>query len=162
IAVAYQVPTADAEYNIIKSAFGLYNLSQRKWVYQDRILLEPQRGGVVDWCPVIHEEKIYWNANRDIICSDLRTGAEIWRESFRQDFRFTPLIVEDNKVIANNEDTWLYALNAKTGTEIWKTPSAGTSSHLVCLDGYIYYIGGGDGSLHAVELSTGKRIWKLK
>lgn len=162
IAVAYQVPTVDAQYNVIKSAFGLYNLDKKEWMYKDRILLEPQPGGVVDWCPVIYEEKIYWNANRDIVCNDLRTGREIWRKAFRQDFLFTPLIIAENKIIANNEDTWLYAMDVNTGAELWKTKSAGTSSHLVYLDGYVYYIGGGDGLLHAVDVSNGKTVWKLK
>jgi|GEM_PF-523065 len=162
IAVAYQVPAADAQYNVIKSAFGLYNLNKKEWIYKDRMLLEPQRGGVVDWCPVIYGEKIYWNANRDIVCNDLYTGREIWRKAFRQDFLFTPLIIAENKVIANNEDTWLYALDINTGAELWKTSSAGTSSHLVYLDGYVYYIGGGDGFLHAVDISNGKTVWRLR
>ncbi len=159
--VAYQVPTKDAEYNVIKTAFGLYNLHKKEWIYKDRILLEPQPGGVVDWCPVIYEGKMYWNANRDIVCNDLGTGEEIWRKSFPQDFLFTSLIVVENKVIANNEDTWLYAMDINSGAELWKTKSSGTSSHLVYLDGYVYYIGGGDGLLHAVEVSSGKTLWKL-
>ncbi|MDT4849560.1 Outer membrane protein assembly factor BamB [compost metagenome] len=162
IVTAYQVPTAEAEYNVIKSAFGLYNPGKKEWVYKDRMLLEPQRSGVVDWCPVIYEGKIYWNANRNIICNDLRTGREIWRKAFRQDFLFTPLIIAENRVIANNEDTWLYALDVNTGAELWKSPSAGTSSHLVYLEGYVYYIGGGDGLLHAVDISNGKTLWKLR
>jgi outer membrane protein assembly factor BamB len=161
IVVAYQVPTPEAQFNIIKTAFGLYNLGKREWQYKDQILLQPQSGGVVDWCPVIYEEKIYWNANRDIVCNDLRTGREIWRKAFRQDFLFTPLIIAENKVIANNEDTWLYAMNVNTGAEIWKTKSAGTSTHLIYQDGYVYYVGGGDGLLHAVDVSNGKTMWKL-
>lgn len=161
IVVAYQVPTVDAVYNIIKTAFGLYNLEKKQWIYKDLILLEPQPGGVVDWCPVIHNGKVYWNANRDIICNDLRTSKEIWRKAFRADFLFTPLIIAENKVIANNEDTWLYAMDVNTGTELWRVKSAGTSSHLVYLDGYVYYAGGGDGLLHAVDVSNGKKMWKL-
>ena len=161
IAVSYQAPVADGEYNMITCAFGLYNLDKKEWMYKDQVLLKPQRSGVVDWCPVIYDGKIYWNANRDIVCNDLRTGREIWRKAFRQDFLFTSLIIEENKVIANNEDTWLYALDVNKGAELWKTPSAGTSSQLIYLDGYVYYTGGGDGLLHAVDVSDGKTMWKL-
>jgi hypothetical protein len=38
--VDYQTPTAEARYNYIRSVFGLYNLTKKRWVYKDVEIFE--------------------------------------------------------------------------------------------------------------------------
>ena len=111
--------------------------------------------------PVIYNNKIYANISRELVCHDLVTGKQIWSKQFTQDFMFSGFIIADDKIIANNEDTYTYCLNPDTGHTIWKEESAGTSGRMSYLNGIVYFAGGSTGYLHAIDISTGKTVWKL-
>lgn len=147
---------------MIRSAYGLYNLSKKTWVYKDIELIHPHPGSVVDHLPVIYENKVYHSVGRYITCHDLRTGEKLWSYPFAQEFLTSGFVVAEGLVVANNEDTYIYGLDANSGRYIWREKSLGTSTKLVYQDGYVYYAGGGDGLLHPVEVKTGKTEWKLR
>jgi outer membrane protein assembly factor BamB len=52
-------------------------------------------------------------------------------------------------------------LDIHTGKLLWKEQNTGTCSELTYLNGVLYYLGGGDGLLHAVDAQTGKHLWKI-
>ncbi|HEX9650870.1 MAG TPA: PQQ-binding-like beta-propeller repeat protein, partial [Cyclobacteriaceae bacterium] len=52
--------------------------------------------------------------------------------------------------------------NAWSGNLLWEEKSAGRPSELKILNGIVYFTTGGDGRLHALDIQTGKHIWKLK
>jgi outer membrane protein assembly factor BamB len=160
--VDYQRPTAQAAYNYIRSVYGLYNLSKKVWVYKDVPLIEPHPGSVVDHMPVIYENKVYHAVGRYITCHNLLTGERVWDRPFAQDFLSSGFIVAEGLVVANCEDTYIYGHNSGSGAEVWREKSSGTSTKLLYQDGYVYYAGGGDGLLHAVEVKTGKTEWRLR
>jgi outer membrane protein assembly factor BamB len=74
---------------------------------------------------------------------------------------FSGFIIEDDKIIANNEDTHTYGISPENGSILWKTESSGTSGRISYLNGIAYFVGGSSGKLHAIDVSTGEHVWKI-
>ena len=45
---------------------------------------------------------------------------------------------------------------------MWKVESGGTTSPIAFMNGVAYFSGGSDGRLNAIDVATGRYIWKLK
>ena len=148
----------------IKSLLGLYNFSKKEWVYENIDLVTPTQSSGLSHYPIIFEGKVYMNFGNVIVCHDLYTGQKVWEKSFPLDFLFSGFIVEDGIVVANCENSILYGLDAQTGSEVWQGEGAGTSSYLAdrCLNGIVYFSGGSTGNIHAVDIETGKSVWRLE
>ncbi|MCU0428149.1 MAG: PQQ-binding-like beta-propeller repeat protein [Candidatus Kapabacteria bacterium] len=138
--------------------FTLFNLTQGKEIYTST--LPGDTSGVFFLPPTIHEGKLYFPSGSYILAFDLFTGKLLWKERFPSLFSGSGIIYYDGMIIGNCEDTFMYALDAKTGKQLWATKTSGTSSRLFEMNGVIYFTGGGDGLLHAVDAKTGKHIWK--
>ena len=106
--------------------------------------------------------KVFVAPTTSIIAYEGKTGEELWSTSFPDGFTFSGYIAADGKILANCEDTYLYALDAETGRELWQEKSSGTSSKMLAHNGVVYFVGGGDGLLHAVEIETGRHLWKIR
>jgi len=145
------------------SYLGLYNLTQKVWVYEKAQLNEPAQNGVLLQPITMYEGKAYMNVGYDLICHDVWTGEQVWKHSFTRDFLFSGFLVEDGRVIANCEDKVLYCYDANSGGLLWKGEGAGTSSRLEgrYLNEVVYFSGGSSGFLHAVDARNGKTVWKL-
>ena len=139
---------------------GLYNYSKKVMVYDGKPLTinVPFYGSGP---AVIYQGKAYYSPAKSLICIDVYTGKQLWKRDFSEGFTFSRYIIAEDKVLANNEDTYLYALDPETGRQLWKEKSSGTSSPMAYLNGVVYFVGGGDGLLHAVEVATGKHLWRL-
>ena len=140
---------------------GLYNYSKKKMVYDGKPLTinVPFYGSGP---AVIYQGKAYYSPAKSLICIDVYTGEQLWKRDFSEGFTFSRYIIAEGKVLANNEDTYLYALDPETGQQLWKEKSSGTSSPMAYLNGVVYFVGGGDGLLHAVDIETGKHLWRLQ
>ena len=145
---------------VVNSYLGLYNASTQQWVYE-RKLMAPSTTNSSAYEPKIYNNKLYAWVGKNIVCHNLDTGEQIWRKSFPQDFLFSGFIIEDDKIIANNEDTYTYCLNPENGNIIWKTESSGTSGRMSYLNGIVYFVGGSTGKLHAIDVSNGEHVWKI-
>jgi len=147
---------------VVKPYFGLYDNYLKEWVW-DRVLITPPKySNIIDFPPVIENDRIYAVVDNCLVCYDLNFGKEIWVSKFSGNFLFSGFILEDGKVIANNEDTNMYALDAETGRQLWSVPTAGTSSRMSYLNGVVYMVGGsGGGRLFAIEAATGKILWRI-
>ncbi|MCK4664106.1 MAG: PQQ-binding-like beta-propeller repeat protein [Bacteroidales bacterium] len=156
--ITYAEPLPDWNVN---SFLGLYNIQTEQWEYERKLMAPPTVNSSVFHTPVIYDNKVYANVGKNLVCHDLYTGEQLWIKSFTQDFLFSGFIIEENKIIANNENLTLYCLDPETCSEIWTGEGAGTSSRMSYLNGIIYFVGGSDGKFHAVDISTGKTIWRL-
>ena len=105
---------------------------------------------------------MYCATGRGLACYDPLTGEPIWSASFPQGFGSSGFIIADNKLIANCEDTFTYCLDPLTGRQLWQEKSSGTSTPISYLNGVVYFSGGGDGRLHAIDATTGKHLWRVK
>lgn len=156
--VTYSEPLPNWEVN---SFFGLYNTLSNTWLWERKLLSEPTVNTSVHTPPLIYNNKAYANVGKEIVCHDLETGEQVWKRQFMQDFMFSGFIIVENKLIGNNEDGILYCLNPDTGDIIWQTQGSGTSSRLSYLNGVVYFVGGADVKLHAVDINKGETVWLL-
>lgn len=96
------------------------------------------------------------------------TGRVLWKYDTRQDgepaqFHGDPLLTED-LVVTGSDSTaagYVYAFERKTGTLRWKTAVGGLESDLLRAGGTAFGTTS-EGSLVALELATGKVIWRVE
>ncbi len=137
---------------------ALYNLSKRTWVYDRAVLNEGGTEGA--WSATLHGQYMYFSSIRELYCFEVITGRRIWTIPFSQSF--SSLLIAEGKLYGNNEDRFTYCLDPATGRQLWKEQSAGTSTPLTYLNGVLYFLGGGDGKLHAIDANTGKHLWRVE
>ncbi|MES2732085.1 MAG: PQQ-binding-like beta-propeller repeat protein [Bacteroidota bacterium] len=145
----------------VQNYLALYNKTQKAWVYDRIVFTEPGVSEVLDGVPILSDGLIYHSINRTITCHEVLTGKLVWKRTFGGNFLFSGFIKVGNKILANNEGTYLYALNAQTGGDLWQVKSPGTCTRMQELNGVVYYVGGGDGLLYAVDSDTGTVYWKI-
>jgi outer membrane protein assembly factor BamB len=157
----YYLPGSDDQ--VSKSYVGLYNFTDRKWVFE-RIEL-----GNYDWLegftPTIIDNRFYHSLSNGILeCRDLNTGKSIWRnQNLNTQYSVTGFKIVDNKMIVmDDRNRLLSAINVSTGKVFWSVTSAPSISYMSELNGIVYYASSADGRIHAVDIETGKHIWLLK
>lgn len=146
------------DYNYTAYLVGL-DVTSGTETYRTIVYSQTKEGGRA--ITKVDGNKGYSVVGRRIVCTELGTGKIRWFQNFPGDFLFSGFIIVDGTIYANCEDTYLYALDAETGLIKWREKSSGTSSPLFYMDGVLYYVGGGDGMLHAVDAATGKHLWKI-
>ena len=142
----------------VTTASGLYNLSKHTWVY-DRAVMNPGSSEGIN-VPILYNQRGYYGAIRDLVCYDIMTGKVIWQRPYTQGFY--SLIIANGKLYGNNQDRYTYCFDPATGQQIWKEEGSGTSTPLTYLNGVLYFLGGGDGKLHAIDANTGQHLWRVK
>ena len=145
---------------VVKSYLGLYNKSTNQWIYEHKLMAPPTLNTSA-YEPKIYNNKLYAWVGKNIVCHDLETGEQLWIRSFPQDFLFSGFIIAEDKIIANNEDTFTYGLDPENGNTLWKTETSGTSGRMSYLNGIVYFVGGSSGKLHAIDVNTGEEVWRL-
>jgi len=146
---------------IMQSYFGLYDTVSGVWLWERIETTPPQQSNNVWHQPQIVNNKIYAAVCCSIVCHDLSTGKQLWKRNFSNDFMFSGFIIEDGRLIANNEDCFTVCLNLENGSEQWRVKTAGTSGKMSYLNGIVYFVGGSVPRLFGIEASTGKIVWKI-
>ncbi|MGB4850410.1 MAG: PQQ-binding-like beta-propeller repeat protein, partial [Saprospiraceae bacterium] len=143
---------------------GLYNLTDRKWIYEKAHINAPAWNGVLLFPASIYDGKVYMSVGYGLYCHDLWTGNLVWKAKFNAEIFFSGILVENGRVVANCEDKVLYCFGAVNGNLLWTGEGAGTSSPLTdrSLNDIIYFSGGSSGFIHAVDMRNGKTVWKLE
>jgi outer membrane protein assembly factor BamB len=139
------------------SMAALYNFSQRKWIYDRKNVNLDGSNGSINY-PRIYKDRVYY-AGRGLQCYDALTGEKLW--SFSTPDGYTSFRIIDGKLLANCENRYTYCLDPETGQQLWREQSSGSCSNIAYLNGVIYFLGGGDGKLHALDAQTGKHLWRL-
>jgi outer membrane protein assembly factor BamB len=96
-----------------------------------------------------------------VICCNIQDGKQLWKRKFQSGFLTSEIAMMDNLLIANTDDSGIYALNPLTGEIIWQNENGGASSTLFYMDGVIYFTGGGNGLLYAIDVKSGRLLWKI-
>ena len=135
-------------------------------------LKELEGGGFETNWPIISGDKVFLSG-MEIRALDLKTGKILWRYQDKS-VPFFPhgLAVADNKLFVTVNDTdnlqtmktgYVYALDAETGTFLWKTQVAKDPSHSLPLvvEGKVF-VGDDSGTLNALDAETGKILWQKK
>lgn len=143
---------------------SLYNITQKKWVYERIPLLSNVKVGIEsevglgNW-PNIIGERVYFAVGMWVGCYELMTGKRVWFKRLTPASLFSDMIVAEGKLLANGQNAQLYALDSETGNTLWAQRSSGIGSALHYQDGVVYYIASQD--LLATRVSDGKLLWKL-
>jgi hypothetical protein len=160
ILIPYDEIGPQVKYNNARSYFGLYNLSQKKWIYNRAPLSIEEDGGAPSLMPIVDNDKVYMTSFNSVGCFELMTGKRIWQ------FRLTTeqmmgldIIKVGNKLIINGSDGTLYCMDAVNGAMLWSKGSIATNSDLYHQDGIIYGIRGDN--LRAYDLQSGKLLWDM-
>jgi outer membrane protein assembly factor BamB len=141
--------------------FGAYNYTADTMLYTEKeILLDANF--YANGPDLVSGTKIFFSPATSLICYEGQNGEKLWSTGFPDGFTFSGYIATQGKILANCEDTYLYALDEATGHELWKEKSSGTSSKMIAHNGVVYFVGGGDGLLHAFDIETGRHLWKIK
>ncbi len=163
----------------VSDVFHCYSADDGKllWSIQYPALGKLDYGNTPRATPLIHNNRVYLLGGfGDLHCVELATGNIVWKRNIRIDFGArhelvwgycsSPLIV-DGKLIVNPgaEQASVVALDPQTGKTLWQTPGGppGYASFIVGRFGGVRQIVGYDKeSLGGWNLTTGKRLWKLR
>lgn len=96
-------------------------------------------------------------------CLNSADGSLVWKLTTELEPDSTPAI-SDGVVVLTTEEIGserviVLALDAATGTELWRVSQKESNSSPSVLDGKVI-LGGGDFFAHALDLKTGKQVWK--
>ncbi|MCU0428233.1 MAG: PQQ-binding-like beta-propeller repeat protein [Candidatus Kapabacteria bacterium] len=160
VVVPYSIIKTNVNSRIDSTYYQLFNISKRKTEYTKLIYSSNQFSWGFDNACIAEKDRLYFSLSGTVYCFDSETNQELWKEQFPAPFFSSGIIYYDGMIIGNCEDTFMYALDAQTGKQLWATKTSGTSSRLFEMNGVIYFTGGGDGLLHAVDAKTGRHIWK--
>ena len=148
------------------SQIGTYNLTKKQWLYTN-VIMRPN--GFYNTTPngaKVYNGKIYSTCSNHLVCFDLLTGKEIWRNTdilHAFPFAFGGIDIYDDKVIANCEDGSLYAIDINTGYKLWTVKGVGGPKGFVrYYKGFLYLLGSGSGSFYVVDVNNGNVVLKEK
>lgn len=157
--VSYELPVPRPQYNATTSGYlSLYNLTQKAWVYEQVPVVNDDELGVCN-LGIIEGDKVYYTVALSVGCFEIMTGKRVWLKRLTDASLFSDLMLVDGKLLANGQNAKLYAVDPATGTTLWTQESSAIGSNLYQQNGVVYYIA--SQKLLAVEIATGKLLWKL-
>jgi len=128
--------------------------------------------------PCVAEGIVYFgNLDGNLYALDSKSGRELWRFNAEGWIRPVPLrrpypsvidgvvyfVAGDPYKSVNDQsiNDKLYAVDAKSGKELWRFEGEGWNEFHRCLvNGIIYF--GSDKNLHAVDIKTGQEFWRFE
>jgi outer membrane protein assembly factor BamB len=173
-------PPADlSEWNTYHGDCGLTGVADASFPDALEVSWRFKADAPVRQTPVVRGGRIFFANSKGVVFACDMNGGLLWRhelltgeqrngEPVRERVE-APIACFDEFVLAGTEEGVVYALNAATGEEKWRTeldgPVLGTVNRIVVADGaansvrYVV-IGKGVGTLHCLDAETGKILWK--
>lgn len=123
--------------------------------------------------PAIEKSEIYFQSTDGLLyCIDKKSGKERW--TFQMDtnnylqlydywdyFQSSPLIV-NNLIYIGSTNAYLYAIDSRTGREIWKFKTGHIIRSSPAYSNGNIYFGSYDGMFYVLNAQNGKLIWDYK
>jgi outer membrane protein assembly factor BamB len=112
--------------------------------------------------PAVSGDIVYVGSlDQNILALDAATGSEIWRSANGGPDTYPSPVVYRGYVFGCTSFGSLYALERRTGRELWSFPKGkGVCSMAVSND--TVYIGSGDGVVYAIDTLTRDEIWRFQ
>ncbi|MBI5372266.1 MAG: PQQ-binding-like beta-propeller repeat protein [Sphingobacteriales bacterium] len=136
-------------------AVDLSSPGTMKWHYLNGTL------GGASFAPTVYNNKLYCDNGANLNCLDPLTGSLVWRYSTPFS-GFRPPVGMNGIIYCNTRGGELYAVNAETGSLVWKFGSyQNTSSSLgnVTAANNTVYLGNWNNSITALNATTGSVLW---
>lgn len=144
---------------------NIYALDAKTGVLQWKVATdEAQMGSVASWKNTVYIA----GSDHKMRALDARTGKEVWTFNGVEGYVVTLPLVTDGKVIFGAWDNTVYALNQKTGELVWKWTHRKGSMHYSAAgvwpvsDGKAVYVVDPERAMTAIDLKTGKELWRTK
>ena len=110
--------------------------------------------------------QVYFDDIPTLFALDAQTGATIWSKSFGSVFSVNPPSTAYGSVYVQTgdhaTDTWLWAFDAATGAQVFKTPHAAQWERYYAptiYDGKAYVDGGSYGGMYGFDAFSGRQEW---
>ena len=97
----------------------------------------------------------------NVFAIDASSGDKIWNHTTTDLSSFISSPVYSNGVIFTSTENGVYALNARTGQEIWHSIPIFAQASPAIVAGVIY-VGANDGNIYAFDALTGTKIWQYE
>jgi outer membrane protein assembly factor BamB len=147
--------------NLSKTSLIKYNITKQQLVFEKD--LSDRTGNFGTPCPsMIAKNRIYTFVGPWLFCHDFETGAELWFKELGGIVFSSDPVIANNTLYVNDESKTLSAIQLETGQLLWKTTTAGTSGNLKFMNDVIYFEGGSDGLLYAVDATNGQIFYKFR
>ena len=125
-------------------------------------------GKQVEFTPVVGDGQIYFTTIQgDMFALDM-AGKQVWKTKLKDDLFSSPPIYTNKLVIAGSMNGFLHAIHAADGRTKWRYDVEDNimgSANRVDLKGNrkaVVIPAQAVGSIHCVDLETGRRIWKTE
>lgn len=136
-----------------------YNMTQDTLVWKQEDLTVARSSNVIP--PVIFREKIYFAGSKNIYCLDLHTGEKLWHTNpspTNSGYFTSHYKIIDNKLIVNDDEWNLMALDPISGRTIWHIPDMGNTN---TLEHYCDILFVSNDNLFAIDVRKGEVIAKF-
>jgi outer membrane protein assembly factor BamB/tRNA A-37 threonylcarbamoyl transferase component Bud32 len=111
--------------------------------------------------PFVVDELVYFGCESGDFYAVTFRGEMKWRFAAKRGITSSPL-VQDNVVYFTSMDSYLYALDSKTGWSIWRFKmDKGSVASPAFAEGIIF-CGSADGNIYAIETRSAKELWRFK
>lgn len=165
--------TALAEWPTYHGGPDLRGISETTLPEAPQMLWRYQADGAVCNTPVSDGERIFFATKKGSVVAVSLTGSAVWQKNFMRtndDGTEVPVQFDappacfGSTVLAGTTRGMLVALDEKTGAEKWRYDIGGTilGSPNQISTNQIVVINQSEGSLHGLELSSGKLLWKTE
>jgi outer membrane protein assembly factor BamB len=153
----WNFPASDGRIDLVA-----FNLKTRNIVWEVKDFDSIGNSNVVP--PLIYDNKIYFQAQKNLYCFDAKTGNILWNWSVPKNYddllHANLIIAEGLLFVKPNNETNLYGINPNTGQVSKAFIDVGTGQGTMeYYNGIIYYSSAGTGKLFAIRISTGEIIW---
>jgi outer membrane protein assembly factor BamB len=157
-------PAVDAQGVYIPVPYGRILALNRE---TGEVLWRFQADNELESAPTLADGRLYFGSweGKAFYCVDVATGALVWKVPLEWAVDSVPAVSQGFVVFSmQNPDrnpSAVIALDASSGKEVWRIPQViNVSSPSIMGDKVVF--GGGDLAVYAVELQTGKLVWKAR
>ena len=110
--------------------------------------------------PVVTNDLVVFGNQQGIVTAlSLKNGKPQWTFKTGGSIYSSPA-VRQNKIVFGSANGYVYCIN-DNGKEIWKLKTGAAVLGCPTIENNIVYIGGSDHNFRAIDLETGKEIWKF-
>lgn len=133
---------------------------KEKWAIESTLSF----GNVDGEAPVVTSFDVHALFAGDLMSADKSLKSEIWHHEEQADMWIEAIAAYDTTLILATHNGKVRALNGKDGKVLWtyNTPSFGLIDGEFAISDGVVYFGSEDGSVYALDLATGKKIWNTK
>ncbi len=129
-----------------------YPQAKAKWTFSSD-------ANVISTPAVTNDLVVFGNQQGIVTALSLKNGKQKWTFKTGGSIYSSPA-VRQNKIVFGSANGYVYCIN-DNGKEIWKLKTGAAVLGCPTIENNIVYIGGSDHNFRAIDLETGKEIWKF-